>query len=208
MDDNSNDSISKIDAAINAAKSRKGKRAGTDNDVTSNGSEPATKRPRLTDEQKAQRLAVKEQERAEKKADRIAARAARKAEQAANKPAAHLAKVAKAEAKLPVLETNAQATVNEVTTNFSRDQINAIAKHLEHFNRVQATKRALEQKINAGDKVRIVGGDSRFVGQEGVVSKAQRIRCYVEVAGAKKPIYLFTSEVELVEAAHATGTEG
>lgn len=207
--DNSNDNISKIDAAINAAKSRKGKRADSGTETSTTSNEPkAPKRPRLTDEQKAQRLADKEQERSTKKAARTVAREQRKAEKAANKPAAHLAKVAKAEAKLPTLNGTAQVTVNDITTNFTRDQINAIAKHLEHFNRVQATKRALEQKINAGDKVRIVGGDSRFVGQEGVVSKAQRIRCYVEVAGAKKPVYLFTSEVELVEAASATGTNG
>ncbi len=200
MSDNKTD-MTKIDAALNAAKARKGRRSGenTDNTQTvSEGSTPAVKRARLTDEEKAARQATKDADRAEKKAARTIARDARRAEKLANKPTAHLAKVAKAASKLPELNADAQIVFNDITTNYSRDQVNAIARHLEHFNREQATKRALEQKIEAGARVRIVGGDSRYVGQEGTVFKAQRIRCYVTVEGAKKPIYCFTSEVEVI----------
>jgi len=64
---------------------------------------------------------------------------------------------------------------------------------------VQATQRALSQKVAAGDEVRILGGDPRYVGMTGTVSKAQRIRCYVTVGGVNKPIYLFTSDVQVLE---------
>ena len=102
-----------------------------------------------------------------------------------------------------------QLTFNEVTTNFSAEQITALALHLQHFNRVKATERALNQKIEAGMSVRIIGGDPKYIGMTGTVSKAQRIRCYVEVPGIKKPVYLFTSDVEPSrEAPAATGTDG
>lgn len=203
--------FSKIDAVLKQATDRKNKRAGITGSATAPGEmsprvAPANKRPRLSDQEKAQRLAEKEADRIARKAARIHERDAKRAEKNANKPAAHLAKVEKAANRLPVLNDLAQVTVNDITTNFSRDQINAISAHLSHFNRLQATKRALEQRLEKGMQVRIVGGDSRYVGQVGEVFKAQRIRCYVTVEGAKKPIYLFTSEVELVAAASATGT--
>ncbi len=206
--------MTKIDAALNAAKARKGRRSGNENTEGSatvvENATPAVKRVRMTDEEKAAKKAIKDAERAEKKTQRIATRDARRAEKLASKPVAHLAKVARAASKLPELTADAIVVFNDITTNYSREQVNAIARHLEHFNREQATKRALEQKLEAGARVRIVAGDSRYVGQEGIVFKAQRIRCYVTVEGAKKPVYLFTSEVELVteETASATGTEG
>jgi hypothetical protein len=46
------------------------------------------------------------------------------------------------------------------------------------------------------------------VGQTGTVSKAQRIRCYVEIPGVNKPVYLFTSDVETISEIVATGTNG
>ncbi len=197
-----------IDAALSAAKARKGKRAGSEpgNTNAETSAAPKKARTRLSDEERSARAAAKEADRAARKAKRQAERDERRAAKAANKPAAHLAKVEKAFARLPSLNEEAQATFNTITANFSRDQVNAIAQHCMHFNRVQATKRALEQKLEAGVRVRVIGGDSRYVGQEGTVSKAQRIRCYVDV-GAKKPIYLFTSEVEIVSAAEATGTD-
>lgn len=204
--------MTKIDAAINAAKARKGRRSGeateSTNESTASTEAKATapKRARLSDEEKATRQAAKDAERAAKKAERQAAREAKRAEKLANKPAAHLAKVAKAASKLPELNADAQVVFNDITTNYSRDQVNAIARHLEHFNREQATKRALEQKLEAGARVRIVGGDSRFIGKEGTVFKAQRIRCYVTVEGVKKPIYCFTSEVEVLAEESAVKT--
>lgn len=210
MTEKTNINIPAIDAALAAAKARKGKRAAANGENTTATSEASTKakRTRLTDEERSARNAQKEADRAARKAKRAEERDARRAQRAATRAPAHLAKVEKAGNKLPTLNDEAQAQFNAITAGFSRDQVNAIAQHLMHFNRVQATKRALEQKLEAGARVRVVDGDPRYVGKTGTVSKAQRIRCYVEIEGAKKPVYLFTSDVEVVEAAEATGTEG
>ena len=208
------DNISAIDKAIQAAQARKAAKSG-DTNVTSEASAtpkapkaPKTpkapsepKRPRLSDEEKTARTAARDAERATNKATRDVARAAKQAAKQADRKAPHMSKVEKAASKLPTLSEQAQLTVNDITANFSASVVSAIAAHLGHFNRVKATERALGQTIATGDTVKIVSGDSRFVGQTGEVFKAQRIRCYVTVAGAKKPVYLFTSDVELVSAA-------
>lgn len=196
-----NESTTRIDAAINAAKKRS-KKDKPEATGTETGTAKAT-RPRLSTEDKAKRDADREQDKAQRKAERDAVRAAKQAERAAGRKPAHMSKVDKAAAKLPPLSTEAQALFNELTVSLPAAAINALAVHLQHFNRVKATERALGQKVEAGSKVRIVGGDPRFVGLEGTVSKAQRIRCYVDVAGAKRPVYLFTSDVEVIAAAPA-----
>lgn len=210
MSDNTKTDVSAIDKAIAAARARKAAKTGSDSNT--NAAEPkepkadkesSPKRPRLTDEEKAAREATRAAERESKRASREAARAAKRAERENNKRTPHMSKVEKAASRLPSLNGQAQTTFNEITASFSRDQVAALALHLQHFNRVKATERALGQTIEAGMSVTIVGGDSRYIGQTGTVVKAQRIRCYVEVPGSKKPVYLFTSDVELAASASA-----
>lgn len=204
--------ISAIDQAINAAKARKAAKSGDSAEgSTATPKAPKApkepkpkaepKRPRLSDEEKAARTAGRDADRANRKVERDLARSAKKAAKAADAKTPHMSKVDKAAAKLPALGLAAEEAFNDISVNYSADQIAALAAHLTHFNRVQATSRALTQKISTGDTVRIVGGDPRFMGMTGTVAKAQRIRCYVEVEGAKKPVYLFTSDVEFIAAA-------
>lgn len=190
----------KIDAALSEAKARRNARKGDD----------AEKAPsqKMTAEERAARDEARAQERAAKKAARDQAREAKRAERDAGRKPAHMLKVEKAASKLPGLGDDAQALFNSATVSLTAEQVVALASHLNHFNRVKATTRALAQKLAEGDQVRIVSGDQRYIGQEGRVVKAQRIRCYVEVPTAKKPVYCFTSDVELVKAAAKTGTEG
>lgn len=201
MSDSKTD-VSKIDQAIANARARKAAKDSGGNTNTpaktprAEQADAAPKRPRLTDEEKAAKKAKQDAEREERKAAKEAERAQKKADRETNKRTPHMSKVEKAANRLPTLNTQAQTTFNEITANFSRDQVAALALHLQHFNRVKATERALGQAIEAGMSVTIIGGDSRFIGQTGTVVKAQRIRCYVEVPGAKKPVYLFTSDVE------------
>ena len=101
-----------------------------------------------------------------------------------------------------------QLTFNEVVANFSREQVTALALHLQHFNRVKATERALDQKVVQGMDVRIVGGDPKFVGMTGSVIRSQRIRCYVAIPGVKREVYLFTSDVEAFSPLSASSLEG
>lgn len=111
----------------------------------------------------------------------------------------HVKKLATAATKLPQLGMESQITFNDVTSRFQKEQLSALALHIQHFNRVQATEQALNMKLKAGLQVRIIGGDAKYLGLVGTVSKAQRIRCFVEVPNRKSPVYLFTSDVEPVQ---------
>ena len=205
--DNLNTKLSAIDKALAAAQARKAAKEGLS---VSEGSDPP-KKPKPSAEDKASAREAKKQERsarqAQLKTDREARKAAKANDRQAGKPA-HMKKVERAAGKLPVLNDQMQLTFNEVTTNFSAEQITALALHLQHFNRVKATERALSQKLESGMQVRIIGGDPKYVGMTGTTSTIRRIRCFVEVPGVKKPVYLFTSDVEVIASVAATGTDG
>jgi hypothetical protein len=55
-------------------------------------------------------------------------------------------------------------------------------------------------RVAQGDTVLIVSGDERFIGVTGTVTNARRTRVFVKVEGAKSPVYLFRTDVELVSA--------
>lgn len=201
------DNLSAIDKALNAAKNKKALKNG-EAPVAATASEGteapvSTKRPKLSEEDKKARDEKRAAERAEAKAKRDAEREAKRAAKAANAKPAHMSKVEKAAAKLPAMNDEAKAEFDRITCNFSAAQIAAIAEHLQHFNRTKATERALSQKLTEGSVVTIVSGDPKYIGKSGTVSKAQRIRCYCTIEGVAKPVYLYTSDVEVVTAAPA-----
>ena len=209
--DNLNTKLSAIDRALAAAQARKA--AKESNGDSAPASKPSSPKVKIAKDDVAKATAkslqneARQARQAQIKADREARKAAKAAEKANGKPA-HMKKIDRAASKLPALNDQMQVTFNEVTTNFSAEQITALALHLQHFNRVKATERALGQKVEAGLQVRIIGGDPKFIGMTGTVAKAQRIRCFVEVPGIKKPVYLFTSDVEVMASEAATGTDG
>ncbi len=192
--------VSEIDKAIQAAQARKAAKGNANTPAAEKPAKPAkaAKAPRVTDEEKAAKQAAKDLERAAAKAARQEARAAKQLERQAAQKAPHMSKVEKAAARLPRLDTEAQEALNELTANFPAAVLGALALHLVHFNRAQATERALGQKVAVGDVVRIVSGDARYVGQTGTVTKSQRIRCYCSVEGVKKDVYLFTSDCVVI----------
>ena len=188
-----------IDRALAQAKARKAAREAAE---TADGSGPVGEAgsDAVPVEAKLDARARREASRAAAKESRELARAARQAAKAAtsaNKKPAHMAKVDRAASRLPSLNETARTVVEDITSNYSSEQITAVAMHLQHFNRVAATKRALGTKVTTGDRVTIVGGDPRFVGRIGTVSKAQRIRCFVSVEGVAKPVYCFTSDLKV-----------
>lgn len=201
-------SISEIDKALQSANARRAKKASTGEATAPKAPKAAKepkapaepKRPRLTEEEKAARLATRETERAARKVTRDAARTAKLAERAASRQPAHMRKVEKAAAKLGNLSEASQLIFNEATANLPGAELATLALHIQHHNRVSATSRALSQKIEKDQTVTINGGDPRYIGRTGVVFKAQRIRCYVTLEGVSKPVYLFTSDVSPVAA--------
>lgn len=200
-DTNLDTKLSAIDKALAAAKARKAARQASEPPAAeAPAKEPKAKKETQPDFAKAQRTEALKAARDAAKAVRDAERQKRREEKAASvKGPVHMKKIARAAEKLPSLESEAaQRIFNEITTNFSAAMVSAIALHLQHFNRTKATERALGQRVAAGTNVRIVGGDPRYIGMSGVVDRAQRIRCYVNVPGFKRPVYLFTSDVEVV----------
>lgn len=197
------DKTSAIDRALAAAMARKAARdaggeAAASPTLTLNEKiAKAVPNSKSAAEAKAQRQAEREASMSTRKAEREARKAAKAAEEADKRPV-HMAKVARAASKLPQLSTDASDAFATLTTKLATDQIAALALHLQHHNRVAATQNALTVRMTTGTAVRIVGGDPRFIGKTGVVSKAQRIRCYVAIEGVAKPVYCFTSDVSTV----------
>ena len=201
---NKGNEMSAIDKALAAAQARKAMKEGLSMETGTTS--------KVDDATKVAAKIAKDAERAARqtqiKAQREERKAARIAEKTSGKPV-HMKKVERAASKLPGLNEQMTLLFNEATTNFSAEQLTALALHLQHFNRVKATERALDQRVVQGTPVRIIGGDPKFMGMTGTVTKAQRIRCYVTVPGVKREVYLFTSDVEVLEAVQsATGTEG
>jgi len=215
--------LSKIDAMIAAAKARKAAReAAGEVEVESKPkkekTEPKARKEKVDnsaekeqrDQERAARRAQIEQDREARKVEKTAARAAKVAEREEKKNnKAHMSKVDRAAEKLPKLVDFAQCVFDDITVNLGREQLAALAQHILHYNRVKSTERALDTKLEVGQTVRIIGGDPKWQGVKGTLHKVQRIRCYVEVPGANKPVYLFTSDVELIaDDVARTGTEG
>lgn len=214
--------MSKIDAAIAAAKARKAARGEPEGLVVMAKPAKVPKEPKTPKEPKEPKkvkppkeereakVAELERLRAERKAAKEVERQVLAEAKAAAKKPAHVAKLDRAAAKLPKMSATAEEIFGDVTVNLSREQIDALAQHLMHWNRVKATVAASTAKIEVGQEVRIVSGDKRYLGFTGTVAKAQRIRCYVDIPELEKTVYLFTSDVEVLEAeeTQATGTEG
>jgi hypothetical protein len=172
--------IALIDEAINQAKAKKAQ---------------TPRKPALSAEERDAAKAQKLAEREAKKAARELAKANRP-----ERKKAHLSKVEKAQAALPSLSEDATRLFNQVTSEISSADCTALAQHLIHFVRVQRTLAATANtsELSPGQQVRITGGDPRFIGLTGTVNKSQRIRCYVDVPGRNKPVYLFTSDCEVI----------
>jgi len=135
----------------------------------------------------------------DEKAERKAAREVKRAEKEANRPPKHSAKVATARNRLPKLDNDLVKTFDSLVGELTNVQLETLSSHLALTARERRTTSAVGKTVKQGQVVRIVDGDAGFVGQIGTVTKANRIRCYVEVPGAENPLYLFTSDVESVE---------
>lgn len=191
--------ISAIDKALAAAKARRAAKeaAGALEPSASEARGTAVSAPAFAAQQKKEALALaRETARAAREAAREAKRSSR-----APKGETHMKKVKRAEERLPSLSEAAQALFNQSTVSLPAAELSALALHIQHYNRARATERAVSAEVKVGTQVRIIGGDPRFVGKTGPITKVQRIRCFVEIPGREKPVYLFTSDVELFEPA-------
>lgn len=215
--------LSAIDRALAAAKARKAAKeaAGVTPDLTEvvakiKAPKPAkvakVKTPKEIDPSLAEARSARQAERAAAKAEKLAqleaertarkaAREARKAEKAASKAVvvpAHLKKVERAKAKLPQLNEEMQKEFNGIISNFGLYQLEALAMHLQLHTRTEKTVRATKGgPLPIGATVTIYGGDPRYIGKTGKVLTSQKLRATVAVEGAKKPVYIYTSEAKV-----------
>jgi len=139
----------------------------------------------------------------QRKQNSAALRAAKKAEREAaktEKKPAHMKKVERARAKLNKLSSEAEQIFSEVVSNFGVGAIEDIAEHLMVHARAYKTQRALTQKqLPLGATVKIVGGDRRYLGMVGKVVHSQKLRTAVQIAGVRRPVYIYTGESEPAE---------
>lgn len=192
--ENLSNPLSAIDKALAEAKRRKTM------SLSAEVGEKKTDKVKQTAEMKTAVMTAKAIERAASQALIKAHRLERKLAKAiVPQRTPHVKKLATAATKLPQLGMESQTTFNDVTSRFQKEQLSALALHIQHFNRVQATERALSTKLKAGMSVRIIAGPNKYIGMKAVVTKSQRIRCFVEILGFNKQVYLFTSDVEPVQ---------
>lgn len=212
--------MKKIDAALARAKAQK-EAAGANQGNPGESIEDRTKRlaaertqrqeekDKDREARRQERQAELDKQRAERKQARDQKREARLAELAQRKPA-HLSKVEKAAANLPPMNEETQA-VFDAASKLNRTDIEILASHLSFEARKNATLQATSANLKVGMQVTVIGGQARFIGQTGTVTKVQRIRCFVQLDEMGKEIYLFTSDVapneEVAAVAEATGQE-
>lgn len=203
-------SLSAIDRALAAARARAAQRAAVVASEASEASEAAgedkpAKQPKVKTEEafaKAQKdranKELTELQRAAAKAKRDAEREARRAEKAAAAEGkkSHMKKVERAASKLPALSSEAQIKLNELRLELGNVELTALSAHILHHVRATATVAAAGKRPEVGATVKIIGGDPKFFGMQGTVVDSRPLRCFVEVDGVKKPVYLFNSEVE------------
>ena len=219
IDTNSDSKASKlsaIDRALELAKQRAAAKAAANGESTlsvkQSKAEKAPKEPKVKvinleekaskDAARAEAKAKLEAERAERKAAAQAKREEAKAQRAASKTTrgpAHMKKVEKAAERLPKLSQASQQMFSSITGTMSLVDMTILALHMQHHVRVQQTAAAHGRKFTNGQRVRFVGGDARYIGMTGEIDQARNIRCFVAVPGVKKPVYVFSSDIEPVD---------
>ena len=208
--------MSAIDRALTAARARAAQRAAVAVKDEAEVAEPKAKVAKVKTEgsfAKAQKdkanKELTELQRAAAKAKRDADREARRAEKAAAAEGkkSHMKKVERAASKLPALSSEAQIKLNELRLELSNVELTALSAHILHHVRATATAAAAGKRPSVGSKVKIVGGDPKHFGLVGTVTESRPLRCFVEVSGVKKPLYLFNSDVAAVETAAVEASE-
>ncbi len=186
-----------IDRQINLAKARQ-QQQGFETTVNDEPVVQRQRKPRLTQEEKLAQTAEKERVRLEKKFERESLREQRKLEREGKQKNPHMVKIEKQLARLPYMNETVAELFKSLTQKLSVDELETLARHVDVHVRFNRTTTAVSRTINVGDLVRITGGPVAHLGKIAKVTRAQRIRCYVEVPGSEKEVYLFISETEPV----------
>jgi len=212
--------LSAIDKALAAAKARKEAKTSVSNEdlpVTVKEPAKATNKIKAVKEPKQKVTRVLSPEKLAKKADRDQARQAaelvrveRRTIRAAKKAARiealiargtpHLKKVNNARAKLPKMNGSVQESYNDLVSNFSAVQLEALAAHLGLAAREKKTVAAASAiRLPLGSSVTVTGGDPRYIGKTGTVVHSQKLRAKVQVPGLARLVYIYNGEATVNE---------
>jgi hypothetical protein len=147
-----------------------------------------------------------EEKRAAKKAERAAVKAAKLADKAGKEPS-WMRKIERLREALPASSDDLKALSRELLSFSDVDLTSALA-YVEFERRrrgIQATAAAKSTDapvLNVGDTVRIKNCNARkFIGLVGVVTLVRRIRAFVAVDGFDTTAYVFTTDVEVLTSA-------
>ena len=208
MENASTNNLSAIERALIAARARKAAREAVETpvDEAAAGERPDLVVAKVTAKgspDAAARRAEREAAAAASKARRDAERAARRAEKearAAAAPPRGTAKIERLRDRLAPLSAELSPAYDDLVARFGTRDLDALAQHLLVRVRAAAMSASQDRRggVEVGARVRITGGEPRFVGREGTVTKVQRIRCFVEIEGVKSPVYTFLADVEAV----------
>lgn len=153
---------------------------------------------------KKERDDKREKEKTERIAKREAAKAAKAAKPGREVPA-HMAKVTAFRNTLPTPNADVEMVL-KAAEELSTGDLCILASWISVKARERATLNASSTKVSIGDKVRIISGNTKFIGKVGEVTRCQRIRLFVTVEGFSKEVYLFNSDVELLDVQADTKT--
>lgn len=113
----------------------------------------------------------------------------------------HMAKVERAAAMLPELSPEAEQFFTDAINGLTPAELTAFAAHIEFHNRKSAIGSAKEASLKVGDKVKIAGGQARYLGLTGTVDEVRNVRCFVALdADPTRRVYLYVSDVEHIQA--------
>lgn len=202
------ESITAIDKAVQAQQARKaGKAGGTAAEGAASATEAdKKKRTVLTPQERLDRAAQLEKDRADRAQKRRDDSQTKKDAAQATRGTPHMSKVEKAGKGLAPMDGDTQALFDEIKGGLGGAQIDVLIAHLAFHSRSEATKGSLTVKLEEGMNVRITSGPAKLIGKEGTVTKAQRIHCFVDFGGTK-PAYLFNYNVEVIPAPAASEPE-
>lgn len=122
---------------------------------------------------------------------------------------AHMTKVEKVAAQLPPLSSDA-SVLFAAANNMSTSDITSLVAHLNIVIRrrgvVAVAQGTASPAVKPGARVSVRGGQAKFIGQSGIVTRVQRIRCYVRLDGRDKDDYFFIADVAPVGQQHLNVT--
>lgn len=159
--------------------------------------------------------ALRTEQRAKEAAERAAKRDARKAASAAKAAARAEAKAAKQSAKTKKVVVMTQPVTDALASLSTMSFVDLMALNVALTRmckeRSVAEGAAVSDKPEPGDTVEVIAGD--HAGKTGVVTRAQRVRCFVKLngtgtdAGPAKEAYLYIAQVRVTTPGPRTAPE-